>query len=95
MTIAEQLRKEGLQKGIEQGHAQGLEQGRRQALEKLMVLKFGPLSEAVAVRIRGADAGVVERWLERILVANTAEEAVELGAGPAPPACGSPTFLIL
>jgi hypothetical protein len=70
MTIAEQLRKEGLK--------QGLEQGRRQALEKLMVLKFGPLSEAVAVRIRGADAGVVERWLERILVANTAEEAVEL-----------------
>ncbi len=69
MTIAEQLKAQGLE--------QGLEQGRRQSLQKLLALKFGPLSEVATARIRDADAETLDRWLERILSADSAEDVLE------------------
>jgi hypothetical protein len=48
-------------------------------LEKLLTLKFGPLPEAIRARIEAADAEALDRWLERILTAETVEAAVELG----------------
>ena len=73
MTIAEQLKAQGLEQGLEQG----LVRGRRQTLEKQMALKFGPLSDAVSARIQAADLELLDRWLERILTATTPDAVVE------------------
>jgi hypothetical protein len=82
MTIAEELRAQGLKQGLEQGREQGLEQGlvrgQRQALARQMALKFGPLNEAVSARIQAADLQLLERWLERILTADTPDAVVDL-----------------
>jgi hypothetical protein len=80
MTIAEQLRAQGLKLGLEQGRELGLEQrlarGRRQSLERLMTFKFGPLPEHVAARIRAAELEVLDRWLERVLTAGSPDAVV-------------------
>jgi hypothetical protein len=86
MTIAEELKALGMQQGIQQGREQGIQQGREQGiqqgkrvtLETLMTLKFGPLSHAVRARIQAADLEKLDRWLERILSADTPDAVVEL-----------------
>jgi flagellar biosynthesis/type III secretory pathway protein FliH len=82
MTIAEELKAQGLKQGLEQGREQGLEQGlvrgQRQALERQMALKFGPLTDAVSARIQSANREMLERWLERILTADSPDAVVEL-----------------
>jgi hypothetical protein len=65
MTIAEQLR------------AQGLERGKRQSLEKAFAIKFGPLPEALTACIQRADSEALDRWLERVLTAESAESVLE------------------
>lgn len=65
MTIAEQLHARGLE--------QGLQQGRRQVLEKLLGWKFNPLPPAVLERVQAADADQLDRWLERVLTADSLE----------------------
>jgi hypothetical protein len=89
MTIAEELKAQGLNQGLVQGREQGLVQGReqglvrglvlgrRQTLERLMTVKFGPLPEAVIGRIQAADLEVLDLWLERILSADTPDAVVE------------------
>jgi flagellar biosynthesis/type III secretory pathway protein FliH len=77
MTIAEELKAQGLKQGLEQGLEQGLVRGQRQALERQMLLKFGPLSDAVSARIQAANLEMLERWLERILTADTPDAVVE------------------
>jgi hypothetical protein len=82
MTIPEEPKAQGLKQAPERGLEQGLEQGlvlaRRQTLERLMTLKFGPLSDTVSVRIQAADLEVLDCWLERVLTADTADAVVEL-----------------
>jgi hypothetical protein len=73
MTVADELRAEGVKQGLEQG----LVRGRRQTLERLMTLKFGPLSDAVSTRIQVADLEVLDHWLDRILTADTPDAVVE------------------
>lgn len=78
MTWAEQLRQQGLEQGIEQG----LEQGRHSALQeqqqraaarvsRMLRLKFGDVSEAVEQQVAAATLDALERWTERILIADT------------------------
>lgn len=74
MSSAERLRAEGWR----QGAAHGLAQGRRQSLERLMTLRFGPLSDAIAAWLEAADEELLERWLERVLIANSPRAVVEL-----------------
>jgi predicted transposase/invertase (TIGR01784 family) len=76
MTIAEELKAQGLKQGIQQGLEQGLVRGQRQALERQMTLKFGPLPDAVSARIQAATQEMLERWLERILTADTPDAVV-------------------
>lgn len=73
MTVADELRAEGLKQGFEQGIVSGL----RQTLERLMNLKFGPLSDAVSARIQAADVEGLDRWLGRILSADSPDAVVE------------------
>ncbi|TVR56627.1 MAG: DUF4351 domain-containing protein [Candidatus Competibacteraceae bacterium] len=65
MTIAEQWVQEGRQ------------EGEAKALLRLVQVKFGPPEPAVAARIAAADSAQVERWLERILTANSPDELFE------------------
>jgi flagellar biosynthesis/type III secretory pathway protein FliH len=78
MTIAEQLKARGLEQGLQRGLEQGLQRGRRDSLEKLLALRFGPLPEAVRARLETAEPEAIERWLERVLSADSAEAVVEL-----------------
>ncbi len=63
MTIAEQLRAEG--------RAEGRAEERAVILVKLLTLKFGPLAPEVQARVSAANTATVERWLERVLTADT------------------------
>lgn len=74
LTIADRLKAEGSRQGL----AHGLAEGRRQSLEKLMSLKFGPLSDAVSAWIQAADAELLDRWLARVLTASSPNAVVEL-----------------
>lgn len=55
-----------------EGRAEGL----RATLRKQMKLKFGGVSAAVSDRIDTAPTDDLERWVERILVATTAEDVI-------------------
>ncbi|TVR57029.1 MAG: transposase [Candidatus Competibacteraceae bacterium] len=70
MTIAEQWVQEGRQEGMEKG----LEKGEAKAPPRQLQVKFGPPEPAVAARIAAADSAQVERWLERILTAQSPDE---------------------
>jgi predicted transposase/invertase (TIGR01784 family) len=63
MTIAEELRQEGMEKGRQEG--------RVGVLEKLLTLKFGELSAEYAARIQSATDAQLELYIERILGART------------------------
>ena len=73
MTIAEQWVQEGRQEGLEKG----MEKGEAKALPRQIQVKFGPPEPAVAARIQAAESAQVERWLERILTANSLEELLD------------------
>jgi hypothetical protein len=70
MTIAEQLRAEGLAEGEAKGEAKA----RTHALKKMMTLKFGSLSAEHATRIEATTEQQLDLYIERILTASTAEE---------------------
>jgi hypothetical protein len=77
MTLAEQWFHQGETKGLELGLSQGLSQGRLEVLSKLLALKFGDLSEPVQARLASASSGEIERWIERVLFANTLEQVLD------------------
>ncbi len=56
---------------IQQGKAEGRAEGRADVLLKLLQLKFGPLPDEAAARVRGASADDVDRWIERVLTAES------------------------
>jgi predicted transposase/invertase (TIGR01784 family) len=77
MTIAEQLRAEGLTKGRAQGRAEGRAEGLALAVTKMLMLKFGALSAEHAARIEAATEQELDRYIERILSAPTAHAVFE------------------
>lgn len=77
MTIADQLRAEGLATGLATGLAKGLARG----LTKQMTLKFGALSAEHAARIEAATEQQLDCYIERILTAPTADAVFESPLG--------------
>jgi hypothetical protein len=75
VTIAEYLheegRKVGLEQGLERGLEQGLEQGRVATLRSLLVFKFQVLSDEHEARLKAADPEAIERYLQRLLTADS------------------------
>jgi hypothetical protein len=59
-----------------QGKAEGKAEGRIEIILKLLALRFGPLTEAVQARVRGAQDAQLDAVAERMLTAKTLEEAV-------------------
>jgi hypothetical protein len=57
-------------------YGQGKAEGRIEIILKLLALRFGPLTEAVQARVRGAQDAQLDAVAERMLTAKTLEEAV-------------------
>jgi hypothetical protein len=62
---------------LEEGRQQGRQEGEMAILLRLLALKFGPLPEPIAEKVRRADAETLLQWGERILTAATAEEVIK------------------
>ncbi|MEM6732583.1 MAG: DUF4351 domain-containing protein, partial [Myxococcota bacterium] len=77
-SFAEQMREEGRLEGHERGRTEGVERGRtderRAILARQLRAKFGELSEDSTQRIEAAEPDELEAWLERVLVAQSADE---------------------
>jgi predicted transposase YdaD len=75
MTIAEQLHAEGHAKGHSEGLSVGLSvghtKGRLDTLRRLLVLKFQALEPAAEARLQAASATEIDRYLERLLTADS------------------------
>ena len=65
---------------VAQGEAQGLMKGRTEGRVeitlKLLALRFGALTEAVQTRVRSGQDAQLDKVAERILTAQTLEEAL-------------------
>ena len=73
MTLAEQWRQEGLQRGRQEGALFT----QREVLLRLLTLRFGALPPWVDEVVASADADQLVGWLDRVLTAATPEEALE------------------
>ena len=58
----------------EQWGQEGIEKGEAKALLRLVQAEFGPPGPAMTARVQGAESAQLERWLERILTANSPDE---------------------
>jgi predicted transposase/invertase (TIGR01784 family) len=70
-TIAEKWTAEGRAEGEARGRAEGKAEGKADTLRKLLTLRFGELSEPTQLRIAGASEAELDRWVERVLTADT------------------------
>jgi hypothetical protein len=68
---------EGLQKGKQEGKQEGLQEGLRRTLARLLRSRFGHLDAGAEERIAAAAAETLERWLDRILTAESAEDVFD------------------
>ncbi len=69
MTLAEQLRAEGRQEGLQEG----LLQERRVWVERILSSRFGPLPQDAAERIASANREPLERWAETVMTAESVD----------------------
>jgi hypothetical protein len=81
MTIAEQLeargRLQGRAEGEAKGRAEGKAEGERLLLQRLLVLKFGALSDAEQQLLAGASEKQLLTWSERVLTAASLSEVFQ------------------
>jgi hypothetical protein len=73
MTTADRLREQGMAQGMAEGRAQGI----AATLTRLLNLKFGPLPAPALALIQGAAPEELERWIDRVLTANSLDEVLE------------------
>jgi predicted transposase/invertase (TIGR01784 family) len=75
VTIAEHLRregrKEGIKVGIKKGIKKGREEGRIATLRSLLVLKFQILGAEDEARLQAATPEAIDRYLQRLLTADS------------------------
>jgi phage baseplate assembly protein W len=67
---------QGLSQGLSQGMSQGLSQGISQVLRRILTKRFGPLSPAVEARLQSATTQQLDAWTDRVLDAQSIEEAL-------------------
>jgi predicted transposase YdaD len=66
----------GMEKGKEEGRQEGRQEGQAELLSRLMTRKFGALTAEQRRRIEQADGETLLRWSERLLFANSPDEAL-------------------
>lgn len=74
MTLAEQLRAEGIEKGIEKGRAEGRAEALVKAVIKLLTKKFGMLPDEFKTRISKLDTVTLEIIIDDILEYQSLED---------------------
>jgi hypothetical protein len=81
MTIAEQLHEEGRAEGLAEGLVKGREEGRIAALRSMLVSRFGSqaLDATCDARLQAATAAVIDRYLQRVGVAESLAAVFEDG----------------
>ncbi|HKY39085.1 MAG TPA: hypothetical protein VJN18_24270 [Polyangiaceae bacterium] len=62
-----------VEKFAQEHEAKGKAEGKAETLRKLLTLKFGPLSEAAALHVATASEAELDRYLERVLTAQTVD----------------------
>ena len=89
-----QARQEGLEKGLAKGLAKGLEKGLKKGLEKgrtegearilqrLLVARFGPLSQETLAALNTASTAQIEAWTDRFLSAHSLAEVFATPSTP-------------
>ena len=73
MTLAEKWKAEGEARG----RAEGKAEGKAELLRKLLALKFGELTETADQRIASASEAELDRYVERVLTADTLDAVLE------------------
>ena len=63
--------------GRAEGKAEGKAEGRVEIVLRQLTLRFGPLAEAVQTRVRGAPDAQLDVVVERVISAQTLEEALD------------------
>jgi flagellar biosynthesis/type III secretory pathway protein FliH len=66
----------GIEKGIQQGRQEGRQEGVVSLLLRLMERCFGSVDAALRHRLQTADAVTLLKWGDRLVNANSAEEAL-------------------
>jgi len=75
-TIAEKWQAEGEARGRVEGEARGRAQGKADTLRKLLALRFGELNGTTELCIASASEAELDRWVERVLTADTLDAVV-------------------
>jgi hypothetical protein len=75
-SLGYEPRSELLRRWIAQGKAEGRMEGRVEIILKQLALLFGPLTEAAQIRIRAAQDAQLDAVAERVLTAQTLEQAL-------------------
>ncbi|MFO0755873.1 MAG: Rpn family recombination-promoting nuclease/putative transposase [Byssovorax sp.] len=70
VTIADQLRREGHKEGLQKG----LQKGKKDTLLAQLGAKFGKVPRAVVVKVNAASTAEIDRWIKRILTADSLAE---------------------
>jgi predicted transposase YdaD len=78
--IAEGIEKgiaEGIEKGIAEGIEKGIAEGLKRSLTSLLRARFGDLGPPTEVRLALATTEDLDRWTERVLVAQHIEDVFD------------------
>ena len=73
-----QARQEGLEKGLEKGRTEG----EARILQRLLVARFGPLSQEMQAALSTASTAQLEAWTDRFLSARTLAEVFAPPSSP-------------
>lgn len=78
-----EFQNEFFRRAAAEGRKEGVKEGRKEGLQDMLTrqlgLKFGEIPDWALQRLRAADDADLERWTERILVANTLEDVISPG----------------
>jgi hypothetical protein len=74
--FARQYFAEGRAEGKAEGKEEGKAEGRVEIVLRQLTLRFGPLAEAVQTRVRGANCAQLDALVERVISAQTLEDAL-------------------
>lgn len=83
MTLAARFEEWALEfekKGLEKGLEKGIATGEARLLQRLLVARFGPLSQETLSALEAASSAQLEAWTDRFLNARSLAEVFE---GPA------------
>ncbi len=72
----------GLQKGLEKGLEKGRTEGEARILQRLLVARFGPLSQETLAALNTASTAQIEAWTDRFLSAHSLAEVFATPSTP-------------